>query len=433
MRHGDHRPSLATARGYPPKLRTQIGGFAAPGSLSSLGQRLAQPAAALAGLPTQSSAGALVIARTDPRPRCQMFGTRKALWVAAHFRHHYLGHALTHPRNGIQQFNRLQVGLHSLLNAGTEVGDGLVQIVDMLQVFQQHKPMMILHPSLQRFLQLRALLPQPATRQVGQHRWVGLTFQKGGQHCATRCSQHIRCDCGQLDVGILQHFLEPVGDPSALLHETTTMPRQIAQGALLSRRDEAAAQQAVAQQIGQPFRIADIGLAAGHGLHMLGVDDEHVELTFQQVIDRPPVDAGAFHHHMRAASLGQPIRQGQQVGCHGSEGSDGLVRLTRRIGNHQASYDRLLVDIQATAALIDDIHQAPPHRPIQFVTRQQGAYLRRNSSACFPNGERQTVVPAGTRIRLRAGSQHQFDSTSCAGTSGRDSTHFHSRWWPERP
>jgi hypothetical protein len=46
----------------------------------------------------------------------------------------------------------------------------------------------------------------------------------------------------------------------------------------------------VLQQFGQPGGVLDVGLAAGDLLDVVGIDQEDLQVAFQQVEDRLPVD-----------------------------------------------------------------------------------------------------------------------------------------------
>ena len=69
-------------------------------------------------------------------------------------------------------------------------------------------------------------------------------------------------------------------------HEVRALAGQLAQLALRARRDEARPHQPVAQQLRQPFGVAHVGLAAGDGLDVLGVEQPDREAALQQVEDR---------------------------------------------------------------------------------------------------------------------------------------------------
>ena len=163
---------------------------------------------------------------------------------------------------------------------------------------RQHEALMGPDQPLQRSLQLREFLPQPALGQVGQHLGVLLSPGHGFQHGPPRYPQHISGHRGQLDVGPFQHFLNSVGLPAALLHQAPPVAGQFPQLPLGPVRDETGLQKAVAQQVGNPFGILHVGLAPRHGLHVAGVDHHHGELLLQEIVDRFPVDPGALHRHL---------------------------------------------------------------------------------------------------------------------------------------
>jgi hypothetical protein len=78
---------------------------------------------------------------------------------------------------------------------------------------------------------------------------------------------------------------------------------------LLGRRlgHEAGADQAMGQQVRQPERVGDIGLAAGHVLHVRRIGQHQGEVTVgQDVPDRLPINACRLDHQVRAALLGEP-------------------------------------------------------------------------------------------------------------------------------
>ena len=52
--------------------------------------------------------------------------------------------------------------------------------------------------------------------------------------------------------------------------------RQVPQFPLGHRGDEAGAQQAMLQELGQPGGILDVRLAPGHGFDVLGIDQQHL-------------------------------------------------------------------------------------------------------------------------------------------------------------
>ena len=111
------------------------------------------------------------------------------------------------------------------------------------------------------------------------------------------------------------------------------------------------------------------------------------------------VDPRAFHGHVRTRCLLEPIGQRQQIGRHRAEDPylfDGLGSLSTY---DEARRDGLFVDVEATAAGIQYIHQAPP----EVETPHGMPVSCRISAACFRRAERQTVVPPSIQALLLAG------------------------------
>ena len=113
----------------------------------------------------------------------------------------------------------------------------------------------------------------------------------------------------EFDVGVLQRLLQPLNMGRALANQLLAGAKQGPQ--LLGRtiRHEAAADQAVGGQLGEPGRIVHVGLAAGHVLHMRGIGQQQFELAVREDMpDRLPIDAGGFHGRERASLLRKPRR-----------------------------------------------------------------------------------------------------------------------------
>ena len=108
----------------------------------------------------------------------------------------------------------------------------------------------------------------------------------------------------------------------------------------------------MAQQISDPFGILDVRLATGHGFDVLGVGQQHLELSLKQVERRLPVNARALHSDVRAAGRHHPIHQRQEVVRHRPEGAHLLDRTSLWSWHDQAGDYRLLVHIHAAAARI---------------------------------------------------------------------------------
>jgi len=91
---------------------------------------------------------------------------------------------------------------------------------------------------------------------------------------------------GELDIGALQHLDRAVLLARQILGHEPAQPDQIAQFTDRRRWHEARLDQAVADQIGDPLGILDVGLAPRHRLDVMGVGDDQFEVTLQHRMDR---------------------------------------------------------------------------------------------------------------------------------------------------
>jgi hypothetical protein len=78
-------------------------------------------------------------------------------------------------------------------------------------------------------------------------------------------------------------------------------------------QSKTSADQTVCQKVGDPDRIADIGLATRNIVYVSGIGQNQLEIAVtQNVPDRRPVDPGRLHGYMGATHIGQPRQQEQQ-------------------------------------------------------------------------------------------------------------------------
>jgi hypothetical protein len=164
----------------------------------------------------------------------------------------------------------------------------------------------------------------------------------------------------RLDVGALQHLLQTVHLLRSLLHQRLAIARQLPQCPDRLGRDKTRFEQAMPQQVGQPFGIFHIRLAPGHRLHMLRVHQDHLAPCFQQVVHRMPIHPGRFHRDVLDSQTAQPFIQRQQISRHRRKGAHRLLDRSGRQGDQHTHHDGLLVNIQACTALVDHLHRSSP-------------------------------------------------------------------------
>ena len=119
---------------------------------------------------------------------------------------------------------------------------------------------------------------------------------------------------------------------------------------------EARLDQAVAHQVGGPLGVLDVGLAPRHGLDVMGVGDDQLEMALQDRMDRLPVNPGALHADMRHAVALQPIPHRLQILRHRRKRPDLLMRLAAGLPDQHAGDHRRLMDVETGTAFDDRIH-----------------------------------------------------------------------------
>ena len=153
-----------------------------------------------------------------------------------------------------------------------ELGDGRFEVGGVVQAQPDQQGVVVAEPAAQRFAQLGDLLAQHPLGQLGEHVGVAFTGDQRRQHRPARHPQHVRGDRVQLDPGVLEGLLDPLALGGVGLDQPFAVAGQVPQLADRRGRHEAAAQQAVLEQLGQPLGVSHVGLAARQDLDVAGVD-----------------------------------------------------------------------------------------------------------------------------------------------------------------
>jgi hypothetical protein len=185
----------------------------------------------------------------------------------------------------------------------------------------QHEGVVVGDAAHERLPQLGVLLPQQSLRQGGERFGISFPGDERGQHRPPGGAEHIRGDVAELDVRRLEDLLHPIGFAGALLDQLPPVAGQLAEFPHRRRRHEARPQQALLQQARDPLAVLDVGLPPGHRLDVLRVDEEKLEASLQDLVDGPPVDAGALHRDVCASGRRQPVGESQQLAGGRPEGA----------------------------------------------------------------------------------------------------------------
>ena len=274
------------------------------------------------------------------------------------------------------------------------VGDGLVERVDVAQVQLEHEAVMRADVPAQGFEQFGAAGLDAGADARGQPFGIGLAVDDRLQHRAPALAQDVAEHDTELEVGVLEHLVDALDMGRALAHELLARARERAQLLHRHRRHEAGADQAVGQQVRQPHRVVDVGLAPGHVLDVRGVGQHQLEVAFEHVPHRLPVHAGGLHGDVLDAEGLQPVGQREQARGGRGEGAHFLQRRTVA-GDAHARHHRLLVHVQPRATRVDDFHDR----------------LRCRGDI--------GVRPTSSKSRMRAqGREAPGDSTGCSWSRG---------------
>ena len=323
-------------------------------------QRHAEPAVAFPRRSGLVLAGALVVARAEPRPAREMALPRKPAHVHADLGNHHLAGPRVDPRNRVQSPQGVGERDEQPLDLRTYGVDGLVEVVQMGEALVDEERVMRTKPPSQRLPQRRQFRAQLATRQLGQHlRRRGARDQRL-QHGSPGHAQDVRRHRRELDPGVLQHLVKPVGFPLPLLDQSLAIAREVAQLANRRRGNEAAPQQPVLQQLRDPHAVLHVGLAPRHLFDMRGVHEQAPDGFLEHVIDRLPVHAPAFQRHVRHAVLLQPLPQAQELGRRRAEGLHVLLAMPAPPRDPHTCRHCVAMNVQPRTAFKLSLYPVPP-------------------------------------------------------------------------
>jgi hypothetical protein len=239
---------------------------------------------------------------------------------------------------------------------------------------------------------------------------IGLAGSKGGEDGAAGLAH----DIGELEVGILERLLDALDVGGLLAHELLAGPKQVPQRAGALVGNEAQADQAMREQVGKPDRVGDVGLAAGHVLHVRGVGEISVWPSPRPSAAstcQTPVDAGRLRGDDRTVVAFQPVRQGEEPRRHGREGL--YLPTDRPVALDQAHRrdDSIVMHVQAGAAGMQNLH---------------GTLLRGRAAGAGPReGEAEWRAPG----RQRA--DHDASEGASGSPGPTDTRAYHTKDWPD--
>ncbi len=99
------------------------------------------------------------------------------------------------------------------------------------------------------------------------------------------------------------------------------------------------------EQLGDPLRVADIRLVAGHRLEVGGIGEQQLEAVLEQVPDRLPVAARGLHRRGRDAAPLQPVGQREEVTGQRAKRADLFDQFTLGAGREDADAESTTSDL----------------------------------------------------------------------------------------
>ncbi len=286
----------------------------------------------------------------------------------ADLRDHRRGGQETDPRDRDQQVAGGSKRLHHRLDPRLKLGDCLLQVADVVQVQAAEHRVMLAEPALQRHRQVRDLAPHLPLRQVRQYRAAPLPVNQGLDHLPPGLRRDRGGDRVDLDPRVLQHVTEPGNLADPLLGNLRPVADQVPHRLDPGRGNEAAPQQPALQQLRQPLRVRQVGLAPRDVLHVPGVADQNLlEITLhQRVVDRHRVRPGRLHRHVRDTLRLQPLRHLPQDAAERPVGPPLRLPLVPALAGHpDRDRDLVLADVDPGAPLVNNLHDRLPGRPSQ--------------------------------------------------------------------
>ena len=145
--------------------------------------------------------------------------------------------------------------------------------------------------------------------------------------------------------------MDPVDLRGALLGERLAVAGEVAQLADGLGWDEARLEQTPRQEQRQPGGVDGVGLAPRHVLDVAGVDQHHLEVGLQDVVDGLPIHPGGLHGHVGHSQRAQPVREGEQVGRRRAEGGDLFGASAPLVGEAGTNHQLGLADVDPGATL----------------------------------------------------------------------------------
>jgi len=300
-------------------------------------------------------AGALVVSWTQARPGEQVARGGEPRHVGTDFGEENASGGLAYSWDADEQFELSTKGREDDLHVRFDFAHGRLERIDLSEVKLQEKAVMAGSSAPQGFDQLFATGFEASFGEIDQSFGVRLSSDQASQDGPATQADDIRHYPGDLDVGVFEGLLNPLSvldDLSSQLLPSTGQVPHLLDG---SCGDEATADQPMGQKVRDPHGVVHIGFSAGHVTDVGGDGEDQFEGTLENMPNRLPVNARGLHSCMGTALGLQPVHEGKKVTRGGSE-RPYLLGHPATLGNPNARYDRVFVNVQTCAPRNKNLH-----------------------------------------------------------------------------
>jgi hypothetical protein len=189
-----------------------------------------------------------------------------------------------HPRDAAEQLHLGPERVDQPPDLVGEAADRLVEVVELGQDLAHDKGVMGPEPPLQRLPEERDLAAQAAPGEVGEDVGVAGAADQGVKDGPAGDPEDVGGHRGELEASILEHPIQALGLAAQLLDLDLAVTGEVAEVADRLGGHEAGSDQAVLDELGDPRRVGDVGLALGDVAHVACVEQPALEVVLEHVV-----------------------------------------------------------------------------------------------------------------------------------------------------
>lgn len=199
------------AAGLSGRMRLEVDVVGAGRGDGGFVERPVEPLGGFAGRAGAAFAGGLVVAGAHPGPAGEVLVGREDRHADADLGDDHLGGTLLNAGDRAQEFNGLLERGDVLGGRVAETGDLPDEEVDVIKDRVDPHRVEMIEAALERFFERGDLCAHPATGELGEDLGVGGAFDERVEHRAPGLPQDVCGDAVELDPGVLQRLVQPVG------------------------------------------------------------------------------------------------------------------------------------------------------------------------------------------------------------------------------